>query len=522
MIKKYIEIIFLIILIINIIGISGCLEQTENNENINYNTITIGLGSDQYNAQYPYGEFLNSQILTINSNIYNGLVEFDNQFGIIPSLAENWYNPNNTTWRLILRKDVKFHNGYNFTAEDVKYTIDKIKEDEKNPIYKHFLIFKEINIIDNFTVDLVTEKPDPLLLNYLPYVFMISKQYYEETSNNPPVGTGPYKFCEYTENQSIELERFNSYWGGRPKYMNVTFRFYSNYENKLKALSSNESDILYYVDFDDAERLCKKSYIQNVSGFFPTAYYLMFDFRKNDSCCFDEDNPVSDVRVRKAIYHAIDIETIIEDVLYGYAKPISQFVYSDIFGFNPNIERLTNDLSIARQYMKDAGYEQGFEIDLDCFDMAFRKNVSLMVSDQLSKINITVNVNILPKSEFIQKVYINRNSSFYYFGWNFDFVDAYEIFTSILHTINEEYGFGLANYGYYSNPEIDNITKNIIYEMNSKKRLKFMYDGFEIAMNDIACIPLFIVKYTFLMNDRVLLDPGVCFILPVDRLVDMK
>lgn len=514
--NRFVVIVIFITFIFNIIAFSGCMKVNESNKNIDDITLTIGLGPDNYDIQYPYIGYYNTQMESININIYNSLIEFNEKFEIMPSLAENWYNPNNLTWRFTLRNNVKFHNGYSFSGEDVKYTIEKIKEDNKNSVYRHFSGVKKINIINNFTVDIITEKPDPLLLNYLTYVFIISKQYYEESSNIPPIGTGPYKYSKYIANQSLELERFNGYWSEKPKYKNVTFNFYYNYYDKLDALCSETVDMIDYVDFDDAEGLGKRYGIKSVSQLSPIVYYLGFDFRKNNSCCFEEDNPVSDVSVRKAMYHAINISGIIDNIIFGYAEPLSQFVNSHIIGFNPDIDRLPYDLNVARQYMKDAGYENGFEIELDCFDIGFRKNVSLMISNQLSEINITVTVNVLSQNEFIQKVYINRNSAFYFFGWHFDTGDAGEIFNSILRSVDEKKGFGVSNFGYYSNPEIDNITQLINFEMNSNKRLDFMHEGFEIAMNDVVCIPLFEVKYIFLVQDKVSWKPRADMILRIE------
>ncbi|UCB59508.1 MAG: hypothetical protein JSV67_04230, partial [Thermoplasmatales archaeon] len=94
--------------------------------------IVISFGIDRFNGFYPWLDYLNDQTYNINSNIFSSLVEFNANFGIIPALAENWNNPDEYTWRFYLRKDVKFHNDYNFTAADVKYSIDLIKQDKNN------------------------------------------------------------------------------------------------------------------------------------------------------------------------------------------------------------------------------------------------------------------------------------------------------------------------------------------------------------------------------------------------------
>ena len=514
--RRFISIIFFLILVVNIITFSGCLEQNDNEENINDISLRIGLGADEYINHYPLIDFISGQFLSINSNIYNSLVEFNEKFEIVPALAKNWYNPNNLTWRFNLREDVKFHNGYNFSAEDVKFTLEKIKENKNNSIYLHFVIVKEINIIDNYTIDIITDEPDPILLNYLTYVFIVSKKNYEETSNIPQIGTGPYQFIYYNKDESLKLERYDGYWGIRPSYNNVTFTFFNDSTKQIDSLYRGDLDFIYFIETEKAEEVSKNVSFKIVTFSFPVFYYLGFDFRENDSCCFEGKNPVSDIRVRKAIYYSINIEEIINNNLLGYGKPLSQYVNSNIIGFNPNIIRYPYDLNTARIYMKEAGYENGFEINLDCFDRGYRKNVSLMISNQLSEINISVNVNILSRYDFIQKAFLNRNSSFYFLGWQIDTGDAGEIIKSILHSVDVENGSGDSNFGYYSNPEIDTISKNINYEMNQKKRVDLIQESFKIAMNDVAIIPLYEVEYAYVMKNQFSFTPRGNAIFKID------
>ena len=117
-----------------------------------------------------------TQTLSINSNIFNSLVEFGERYQIIPTLAESWNNPNNLTWRFFLRKNVKFHNGDNFSADDVKYSIELIKGDTNNTLYSYLTMVKEVIIVNDFTVDIVTVEPYPILLDKLVYIFMVSTQ----------------------------------------------------------------------------------------------------------------------------------------------------------------------------------------------------------------------------------------------------------------------------------------------------------------------------------------------------------
>jgi len=456
--------------------------------------LNIALGEDIFNGFYPWMGFINYQTLSINSNIFNSLVEFDEAFQIIPDLAESWVNPNNITWRFNLRRNVRFHNGNNFSAEDVKYSIELIKGDSNNSLYNFLSMVKEVIIVDDFTVDIVTIEPYPLLLNKLVFIFMISKQYHEQISDSNPIGTGPYKFSDYLKDNYLVLERFEGYWKKKPDFKKVTFKFFDHYEDKLNTFLEGNADMIDIIDPCDYDNLSQKTGIKILPFTFNTVTYLSFNFVEN--------NPFSDVRVRKAIYHAIDIDEIINNATDCYAEPASQFVSQYIFGYNSEIKRLSYDLEKAWQYMKDAGYEDGFEIILDCREGEVRENASRIIADQLSLINITVEVNILPRSDFFSKI-SNRNSSFYFVGWAVDSGDAGEIFDNILRSVDIENGFGFSNFGNYSNPVIDNIAKDIFYTMDTMERLRLIKEGFAIAMEDVACVPLYILKGLSVTTDEI-------------------
>ena len=508
--KKINEILALIICIIIVTGISGCIDINTNNgeDKTEENILAIAFGIDRFNGFYPQVDFLNDQTSIINSNIFNCLVEFDETFKIIPALAETWNNPDNLTWRFNLRNNVKFHNGYNFTAEDVKYSIDLIREDKNNSLYGFLPMVKEVKIVDNFMVDIITFDPYPILLNKLANIYIVSKNYQENTTSELPIGTGAYRFPEYLENNHLTLERFNDYWKKTSKFKNVTIKFIDDYDERINQLVNNQVDMIDFILPESVDELSQIEGIKTPTFLHQVVTFLSFDFRENDSCYFkDEKNPLSDVRVRKAIYYAIDSIEIIENAFSGYAEPASQFVTPYIFGYNPELKIPSYNLEKARQYMKYADYENGFEVVLDTTTVsANRVNVSNTIVDQLSKINITVIPNILSSDDFYNKI-MSGNSSFYIVGWVIDSGDAGEIFDNILRSVDINNGFGTFNFGNYSNPEIDRIADDIYYNMNTKERLQLMQDGFNISMEDIACVPLYIYKGISAMINEISWQP---------------
>jgi peptide/nickel transport system substrate-binding protein len=224
----------------------------------------------------------------------------------------------------------------------------------------------------------------------------------------------------------------------------------------------------------------------------PTVWYLGFDFRENNSSSFPGmKNPFADARVRKALYHAIDMNSIIK-ILGLAAEPASQFLSPLIFGYNPQIKRLSYDLNLSRQLLKEAGYENGFNITLDCPEnYVLQVEICEEIVRQLSQV-VNANLNLLPgEEEYYRKLYMG-DYPLYFLGWIPATGDGGEIFDYLLRSEDHPLGRGSYNLGFYSNRTVDEITSEISYTMNQKTRMNLMREGFRVAMDDIACIPLYI------------------------------
>jgi len=497
---------------------SGCMEKSTDVE-IDKNLV-IGIGDPTYGF-YPWWTSYDVSSISINHNIFNSLVSFDRLFRIKAELAESWNNPDNLTWRFRIRKDIKFHNGNNLTAEDVKYSIDLIKNNESNVLRDLLVSVNETKIIDDYTIDVVTFKPCPILLNKLTDIFIISKKYQEETTKKWPIGTGAYKLDEFVEDSHLTLERFDDYWRGKPDVKKATFRFIENSDERRDALINGELDIAEHLAALDYDNLSKIPGINLHLITNPTVTYISFDFRENIS--LNEfpggKNPLSDIRVRKAIYHAINIDEIIERVYNNslFAEPVSQFLTPLIFGYNPNITRLSFDLNKSRELLNQSGYNDGFNLVLDCIEeTCIQTEVCEVIDEQLSKI-INFSLNRLPIGEYYDKI-CGRNTSCYILGWMAATGDGGEIYDYMIRTVDMDAGIGTFNLGYYSNPEVDRIGEEITYIMDYEERLKLMQEGFEIAMEDVAWVPLLSSKNIYGVVDGVAWEPNNNMLLLIEEI----
>jgi len=348
-----------------------------------------------------------------------------------------WSNPNNLTWRFKIKDNITFHNGELLTIEDVKYSIDLILNGNVS-VLSDLLINVDSTIIqDNHTIDIITKKPCPILLNKLADIFILSKDYQKDTQDKIPLGTGGYQYDNYSDNEKLTLERYDDYWKGIPDFKQVTFVLIEDGKKRKNALVNKEIDIaesisnMYYQNLSNISEITLKMVTP------PSVNYLTLDFREFTSPGFkNQKNPLSDIRVRKALYHAINTEQIINETCSHprFATTATQYTTPLIFGYNPNITRLPYDLNQSRTLLKEAGYPNGFNLTMDCPQEYYEhKEMCEVIEEQLSKI-INITLNEQPIDQFFEKI-ATRNTSFSIIGWLTATGDGGEIYDYLLHIL---------------------------------------------------------------------------------------
>jgi len=475
---------------------SGCIQERSLDDEV-----IIAIGSD-ISGYYP---FINRDItsLSVNQNFFNPLVEIDNKTtGIIPALAKSWVNLDNNSWRFYLQENVVFHDGSRFTADDVLYTIEYLQ----NISYwiESLSTITDITILDEHTIELTTSEPRPLLLYDLINVNILSSSYMETIDNfdeYQPIGTGPYILTNHIHNKSITLERFDDYWGEKSNIKRAIFIIDESYDHRIEAIKNNEID-LTSIPFAYTDLFDNVSNVSIASVQTPSVYYIGFDFRLNDSVGFPiGKNPITDRRVREAIYRCINPTDLIEKKGNLYSGTIaSQFVTAHTYGYNPEIQRLSINISLAKTLMFEAGYEEGFSIVMDAPDTTSVRTVIEYFVDRLSEINITIIPNYLEYSDYLLKLYL-KNTSIYFAG--FSPLTAEDTIRLMIHSSDMDQGYGLWNYGNYSNTHVDHLYHLIKNEMDTQTRHQYVMESFELAMNDIAWIPLYSPKAFYAVNEAI-------------------
>jgi peptide/nickel transport system substrate-binding protein len=332
--------------------------------------------------------------------IYDPLLERDPKDGSLhPHLVAEWKIINDTTWEFKLRPGVKFHNGNPLNAECIRFTIeDRILDPkQKSPLLTNWKWIKKVEVIDDLTFRLITDGPYPVVLQRLNFLFpidprwtkeMIAKNGEEYLSNNA-MGTGPFKFVRFVKGEKIELVRNEQYWKkGFPKFEKMTIRFIPEMSTRLAELIAGGVDIAHAILPDQIPTLEKSKNVKVVEVPILRFFFWAFD---GDGRAGERSAPLKDVRVRRAIYHAIDREAIIKNVVNHHADLCNIPMNPLQFGADTSIKGLEYNPEKAKALLKEAGYEKGFTLSLWPI-LALYKQVDEAAAGYLDKVGIKVEI----------------------------------------------------------------------------------------------------------------------------------
>ena len=467
--------------------------------------VVTGLERDSITIGYPISEaaiYPESQSefysQVISSNIFDGLSKLVNG-QVKPNLVESWTNPDKNTWRFKLRKGVKFHNGDPFTASDVKFSIDQALKNEW-PYSFSFSNIESVQVVDDFTIEVKTNGPDPILLNRLVYALIVSENQFKNRGKDPAVGTGPYKLVSMNKEELV-LEANQGYFLGVPKVKKVVYKILPDAitdEEMVKEFNEGKLDLIRVRDSSKATAVIGTQQIKPLADPFIT--FLWFDTARDKSPYVDKTpNPLKNKLVRQAIYRAIDVSKVIK-ARGTSSAPASQFVTSSIFGFNPNIKRPEVNVEEAKKLMKQAGFEDGFSLTIDVIDDALASKVGDAVATALKEINIEVKLNTASGDTFVDKWIVNKDTSAFIVDYGAETFDAGEIFTAVLYTQKDP--LGASNLTNYSNPELDKLADDIAVTFDLKSRQKKLYEATAKAIEELPMIPLYSSEPSYIIRNN--------------------
>ena len=469
-------------------------------------TIRIGNQGDALSMD-PHS--LNESLqLSVTNNVYEPLVARDQNLKLVPGLATSWKQTSPSVWRFELRKGVKFHDGAPFTADDVLFTFARASG-EGSDMKSYTNDVKDIRKVNDFTVDIETKGPFPILPDVLSLLFIMNKKWAEDNQATRPVdrrkgvenaasfranGTGPFRLRERQPNVKTSFVRNGNYWGKiEGNVVNVEYTPIGNDSTRVAALLSGQVDVIEPVPLQDVARINASGKSKVMQGPELRTIFLGMD-QKRDELLYSSvkgKNPFKDKRVRQAFYQAIDINGIQRTVMRGASKPMALMVGPGINGFDAAMNnRLPYDPDAAKKLLADAGYPNGFEVALNCPNDRYVNDGAICqaVAANLARVGVKINLQAETKGTYFPKI-LRRDTSFYMLGWTPGTYDAHNALNALMRCVDDK-GSGQFNLGAYCNPKVDELTVQIQSETDKAKRDALIKEAFKLHSDDIGHLPL--------------------------------
>jgi peptide/nickel transport system substrate-binding protein len=467
--------------------------------------LSIALGADVTSIDPHFHN------LTPNNNvghhIFETLVSKDPRGRLIPQLAESWRTLDDLTWEFKLRHGVKFHDGSDFTAADVVFSLDRVPNVPNSPssFASYSKQITEKIVVDPYTIRLKTAAPYPLMPNDMGTIMIVSSRAAKGAatedfnSGKAAIGTGPFKFERWQKGSRIDLGRFDGYWGPKPPWDHVVFRIITSDPTRVASLLANEVRAIENVPTSDLANLEKASELSIYRIVSHRVMYLHIDGARERSPFVSDKagrpldrNPLRDVRVRRALSKAINRQALVDRVMEGAARVTGQLMPEGMFGYSPTLKPDPYDPDGARKLLAEAGYPDGFGLTLHAPNNRYVNDdqVAQAIAQMLTRVGIATKVDTMPSA-----VYFTRASklefSLMLVGWGSDTAEASSPLKALLATFNNDKGMGQANRGRYSNPKMDALLDQALATVDDGRREKLLQQATEVAMADLGIIPLY-------------------------------
>jgi peptide/nickel transport system substrate-binding protein len=476
-------------------------------------TLTIGVRAGPESID-PHFSALGVHVEALK-HIYDTLVRADENLQVQPALAESWRAVDGTTWEFRLRRGVKFHDGSDFTAEDVRFSIERIPGvTGPNPATLYTRRIQGVQVVDPHTIRLTTAEPAPTLPNDLVRLLIVSSRAAANTtretaseafnSGRAAIGTGPYRYVSWTPRQELVLERFDGYWGGAQPWQRVVRREISNDAARTAQLLARQVDMISRVTASDVQTLQRNQRLAVPTQETIFVFLLDFDLRERSPQVSAKDgsplasNPFRDPRVREAIDLAIDRRALSDVSMEGMGAPATQIVSRGIFGYDQSIAEVRPNLVRARQLLAEAGFPNGFRFTLSF--TADRLPGDREVGTALVQMLARVGIDVLPAAMPVAVLFSARprgELSATMAGWGTITGEAYYTYSAIAHSADAARRLGQFNWRGYSNPRVDALVTQAGSELDEGKRREQLMQAAQLFTADRATLPLTVIKYAW-------------------------
>lgn len=469
---------------------AGAMAQAETTVKVAYDADPVSLD--------PH-EQLSGGTLQLSHMVFDPLVRWTQDLQFEPRLADSWEQVDALTTRFHLRDGVKFHSGNDLTAADVDWTFDRLKNSAD---FKGiFAAFDDVKVVDDNTFDLITKEPYPLVLHTATYIFPMDSKFYTGTTadgkdkseivkhgdsfaSRNVSGTGPFIVTEREQGVKMVFDRFDGYWDTASKgnVDKIVLTPIKEDPTRVAALLSGDVDFIAPVPPTDLKRIDENDGTDLIT--MPGTRIITFQMNQ------DRVEAFKDARVRKAIDLAINNEGIVKRIMRGFGTPAGQASPAGYLGYDAALAP-RYDLEQAKALMAEAGYADGFSISMMAPNNRYVNDdkIAQAVASMLSKINIKVDLQTMPKAQYWPK-FDERAADMMMIGWHSDTEDSANFHQFLSACPNAETGEGQYNSGNYCNPEADALMAASNAEVDADKRAAMLTKLETILYNDAAFIPL--------------------------------
>lgn len=441
---------------------------------------------------------LSAGMLQYSHLVFDPLVRWNKEMEIVPRLAVSWERVDPLTLRLKLRKGVKFHSGNEFTAEDVVWTVNRLK---KSQDYKGlFDSFVEPVAVDDYTVDIITTVPYGLTLNMCTYIFPMDSKFYTgkdekglekdaivktdySFANSSESGTGKYLVIEREQGQRWVLRSFDQYWDEDTGNVNeIIITPISENATRVAALLSGDVDFIMPVPPQDFERIERSKQLQLITMPGTRIISLQLNGKRKPE--------LGNQKVREAIINAVNNAGIVEKIMKKRATVAAQNSPKGYVGHNDALKP-RYDVKKAQELMKEAGYEKGFTVSMISPNNRYVNDdkIAQAVAAMLAKIGIKVELKTMPKAQYWDE-FDAQVADIQLIGWHSDTEDSANFFEYLYMCPDKETGKGQYNSGNYCNKKVDELTLASYSEVDLEKRAKMLQEVEEILYKEAAFVPL--------------------------------
>ncbi|MEM1182043.1 MAG: ABC transporter substrate-binding protein [Acidobacteriota bacterium] len=420
---------------------------------------------------------LQSEVIAqaVLGNIYETLVAFGPDMALVPQLAETWDNPSDLQWRFRLREGLRFHDGRPLRMEDVLASIERVRRHPRSRQAGSLVAVVDVRRLDDRTLELVTDRPYPVLLNRLAFVSIVPSDAPDEIT--APVGTGPYRF-EARSPGRVDLTAVADHWRVRSAPARAEYHFIADADIRVRGLLDGAFDLIDDVPPEHAESLDADPSMRLMTAPSLAVAYLQLAATVP---------PFDDPRVRRAVDMAIDRPAMVRELHGQFGVPSGQMVSRNVFGYDPTLQPTVRDLETARGLLADAGFADGLELTLELRD---GREDGPVLARQLAEIGVKLRVVERPWGDMYAQL-SERRVPFYLGAWVNTSGDAGDVLDRKLHSRQPERGYGDANYGDFSHPELDAIIEESNAVLSLERRQELLQRALGLSRNDLAYIPLY-------------------------------